>query len=266
MKKLILIKVLVLSVLLCSCNRVYRSELIIPTPTPISRNITVKTYHIEKLRSLDIALKNAQVTFISWGRKEIKVETELRDSNNSKENGKQRTKLEDVVLIDCLEDNLTIKDQIKQKYNYTSKITIYCPCEVKMLSVKIENGDFSSNGDLISTAMFKVKKGNINLARYKGAINAEVLNGNFSVGSGKLNGTSTILCENGNINGKTEIVTPNNYKFEVNTGNIELNFPNKTTGDFICQGNVVANAFTSSVNGAKIMVSSKQGSINIKKY
>jgi hypothetical protein len=119
---------------------------------------------------------------------------------------------------------------------------------------------------LNSKSKFKINKGNLNLAGYKGTIEAEVLNGNVVVGSGKLDGASTIHCQSGNINAKTDIIKTDNYNFEVDTGNIELSFPNQAILDFSCQGNVISNMFKSSVNGSKIIVSSKQGSINIKKY
>lgn len=226
----------------------------------------MRTFKTEKLNNLEVTLKNAQVTFTSWGRKEVKVEIELTELNKSKAGGTQEVRLEDVVMMDYREDNLIIKDQIKPKYSSLSKITIYSPCDLKKLSVQIENGNFSSNGDLITASKIKINKGNINLARYKGSIDAEVLKGNIIVGSGKLNGTSIMHSENGNISAKTELLSQDNYKFEVNIGNIELSLPGKTAGDFSCQGNVLSNPFISSGNGPKLIISSKQGSINVKKY
>jgi hypothetical protein len=267
LKKLITFSIIFLCIILYSCNnRVYRSALIIPTPTPFSRNITEKTFQITKLNSLEVNLRNAQVTFTSWGRKEAKVEIELTDSGKSKGNNTQQTKPEDIVLMDCKDDNLILRDAVKSKNNYFSKITIYCPYDVKQLLVQIENGDFSSNGDLNSSSKIKIIKGNINLARYKGTLDAEVQNGNISIASGKLNGASKIYCKSGNIDIKTEILEADIYRFETDTGNIELSLPAKTSSDFSCQGNVMSNAFKSSGNGSRIVVSSKQGVINIKKY
>jgi len=228
-----------------------------------------KSFETQRLKSLELKLENADINFDSWAKKEVKVEIETQITGEGKRDKLEKSISEDKPKVTFTDDVLSISEantSKNKKVTVLNKIKISAPCEVRNLLLSVKNGSFTSNGDVITSAAMKVEKGNINLSRFQGAIDAKVINGNIAVESGRLSGASSIFSEAGNVNIKTEILTNESYKFEVGVGNIDLKLPAKTYGDFSCQGNIAVNEFKSTTNGPKILVSAREGAINLKKY
>jgi len=261
---------IILTIIFTSCSsKVENNIKTTPIVTQSIVKTNVKNYETERLKSLQIELKEGEIYFSSWGKKEVSVEIETIASGARGKEDLEKNILEVRPLIVFKDDMLSIGDpvySVNKNITLSNRIKISAPCEIKNISITVEKGSFTSSGDIITSARMKLAKGNANFSRFQGVVDAEVANGNIGIRSGRLYGASSLISESGNINVKTEILTKDNYKFEVGVGNIELSLPARISGDFSCQGNIVANDFKSSPIGSKIIVSSKQGAITLKKY
>lgn len=263
MKAIKYILILGLIFIFTSCSAASK----MPEQSVLANN--VKNYETQQLKNLEINLQNAVINFESWGKKEVKVEveTQIKGEDRKEKLGKYLEGGKPKVAF--TEDVLTINEAAAWKYKnitISNKIKISAPCEIRNVLVSIKNGSFTSSGDIITSAAIKLANGDISFTRFQGSLDAEVTNGNILIESGRLSGTSKLISQSGNVNVKTEILTKESYKFEAGVGSVELKLPAKTYGDFLLAGNVVTNEFKSVSTGPKIVVSSKEGAIYLKKY
>lgn len=228
-----------------------------------------KSFETQQLKSLEIKLENADINFSSWAKKEVKIEIETQITGNGKKDALEKAVSDNKPKVSFNDDTLSISEANTSKnknLTISNKVKVSAPCEIRNLLVSVKNGSFTSFGDIVTSAAIKVEKGSINFSRFQGELDAKASYGNIAVESGRLSGPSSIMSQSGNVNIKTEILTNESYKFEVGVGNIDLKLPAKTYGDFSCQGNIAVNEFKSSSTGPKILVSAREGAINLKKY
>lgn len=252
--------------ILTSCGTAAKNKTVTQQQSVLENS--TKSYETQQLKGIEINLENAVINFESWGKKEVKIEMESQISGEGKKDKLEKNLEESKPKVAFTDNTLSISEAATRNKSTTilNKIKISAPCEIRNVLVSIKKGSFTSCGDIITSAAIKLAQGDISFSRFQGALEADVKNGNISIESGRLSGTSKLLSESGNVNVKTEILTTESYKFEAGVGNVNLRLPAKTYGDFSTAGNVVTNEFKSVSTGPKIMVSSREGAIYLKKY
>jgi len=226
-------------------------------------------YTVQNPITLKVDIKNANLSIISWEKKEIDIEVKKHASGffNSE------------FLKKCIKNNeakISMKDNLLSINNYLvddknvdikTDITIYSPAEFKGIDILINDGIFKSDGDLKGNGKINLVNGKIEIGRFTGAIDLKVVDGDISLQSGNLKDKSSFEAVKGNINVKADAVAKKEYTFSSENGHISILLPSKVSPTVNTVGIVKSNDFKlKTTDGPIINAKSKYGTIDIKKF
>ncbi|MGI6778397.1 MAG: hypothetical protein ACOX7R_10410 [Acetivibrionales bacterium] len=158
------------------------------------------------------------------------------------------------------------RGKIKNPTHYSADFKIYIPKEVDSICLKLDTGKVTFYDDINCVLLADIDTANVTINRFDGRIEASFCKGDMRIASGKLERSSCIKTDIGNISVKSEVDDNGEYTFQTGIGNIELFFNKESNIMVESIGNLETNEFLQSSSGPMVKAYSNFGKINIRKY